>query len=78
MLQFLLISALWAIDIGASGMAWEAAYGEGQVQGLLFIREANTQYHLGLGIVYIVFFIQLLWMLNIIFKNQGGTDATLA
>jgi len=27
LLQFFLLSGLWAIDVGASGMVWEAVYG---------------------------------------------------
>ena len=67
MLQFFLLSGFWAIDIGASAMCWEEqSSGVGQAQGLGFIRSASNQYHIGLGLVYIVFFIQLAWMLYII------------
>ena len=69
LLQFLLLSAIWAIDIGASGMCWEEEYGPAQAQGLMSIRSANDQYHLGLGLVYLVFFIQLIWLLRIILKE---------
>ncbi len=69
LLQFFLLSGLWAVDIGVSEMAWEQAYGPAQAQGLLFIRSANAQYHIGLGIVYVVFFIQLSWLLYVILSR---------
>ena len=70
-LQFFLITGLWAIDIGASGMIWETATGiTAQAQGLGFTREPNTHYHLGLGTVYIIFFIQLCWLLTLVLKGD--------
>ncbi len=69
LLQFFLLSGFWAIDIGVSGMAWEQAYGLGQAEGLLFIRSPINQYHIGLGIVYVVFFIQLSWLLYVILSR---------
>jgi len=74
-LQFLLISSFWAIDIGASAMCWEQTYANtGQAQGLSFLRSANNQYHIGLGIVYVVFFIQLAWLLYVILLKGGSKD----
>lgn len=71
LLQFFIISGLWAIDIGASGMVWESVYGQqGQVQGLGFVRSASNQYHLGLGIVYLTFFVQTLWLIRIFVKEE--------
>ena len=69
MFQFFFITGLWAVDIGASGMTWEAVYGEkGQAQGLGFIRTANQQYHIGLGMVYIIFLLQTIWLIGSIMK----------
>lgn len=69
-LQFFLLSGLWAIDISSSAMCWEqTSSGIGQAQGLGFIRSANAQYHLGLIIVYVVFFIQLTWLLYVILSK---------
>lgn len=71
LLQFLLLSGIWAIDIGSSGMCWEEIYdGTAKAQGLAFIRSANEQYHLGLGLVYLVFFLQLVWILNLIINTK--------
>jgi len=70
LLQFFLLTGFWAIDIGLSGMMWEQAYGPAQAQGLGFIRTPNIQYHLGLGIVYIVFIIQTAWLLFVILKSK--------
>ena len=70
-LQFFLLSGFWAIDIGSSAMCWEEmSQTTGQTQGLAFIRSANNQYHLGLGIVYIVFFIQIAWLLYVILGDK--------
>ena len=67
LLQFFLLSGFWAIDIGSSAMCWEQTYsGTGQAQGLGFLRSANNQYHIGLGLVYIVFIIQTVWLLYVI------------
>jgi len=75
LLQFLLLSGFWAIDIGVSGICWEDEYGvDAQAQGLAFTRSANAQYHLGLGLVYVVFFIQLAWMLWLIITREGKND----
>ena len=63
LLQFFLLTGFWAIDIGASGMVWEAVYGPSQAAGLAFARSAVTQYHIGLMLVYLVFIIQTAWML---------------
>jgi len=70
-LQFFLLSGLWAIDVGSSAMCWEQTYsGTAQAQGLGFLRSANNQYHIGLGLVYIIFFIQTSWLLYmILYKN---------
>ena len=69
-LQFFLISGLWAVDIGVSGMLWEEATGYGsQVQGLGFIRDPNSHYHLGLVTIYMVFFVQLSWMVQLILEE---------
>tara|TARA_Y100000310_G_scaffold59038_1_gene54369 strand:+ start:3728 stop:3982 length:255 start_codon:yes stop_codon:yes gene_type:complete len=73
LLQFFLLTGIWAIDIGASGLVWDAVYGNSQAQGMGFIRSANQQYHLGLGLVYIVAFIELAWLLWLILKN-GKTN----
>lgn len=71
LLQFLLLSGFWAIDIGSSAMCWEETYdGTAKAQGLTFIRSANEQYHLGLGLVYLVFFLQLVWILNLIINKR--------
>lgn len=70
LLQFFLLTGLWAIDIGASGMVWEAVYSEAEAVGLGFSRGASTQYHLGLLIIYIVFFIQLSWILFMILNQK--------
>jgi len=75
LLQFFLLSGFWAIDIGASAMCWEQSYaGAAQAQGLGFLRSANNQYHLGLIIVYIVFFLQLSWMLWAILNWKSKED----
>ena len=72
LLQFFLLSGLWAIDIGSSAMCWEQTYANtAQAQGLGFLRSANNQYHIGLGLVYIVFFIQLAWLLYVIIKSKN-------
>jgi len=47
LLQFFLLTGMWAIDIGASGMVWEAVYGNAQAEGLGFVRSASNQYHIG-------------------------------
>ena len=71
-LQFFLLSGLWAVDVASSAMCWEQAYsGTAVAQGLGFLRTANTQYHLGLGLIYIVFLIQLAWMLWIILGEEN-------
>ena len=71
LLQFFLLSGLWAIDIGSSAMCWEQTYANtGQAQGLAFLRSANNQYHIGLGLVYVVFFIQLAWLLFMILNRK--------
>jgi hypothetical protein len=65
------MSGLWAIDIGSSAMCWEEmSESTGQAQGLAFVRSANNQYHIGLGLVYLVFFIQLAWMLYLILNTK--------
>jgi len=70
-LQFFLLSGFWAIDIGSSAMCWEQTYSNtAQAQGLGFLRSANSQYHIGLGLVYIVFFIQLAWLLYVILNKD--------
>ncbi len=70
LLQFLLLTGFWAIDIGSSAMCWEQTYANtGQAQGIAFLRTANQQYHLGLGLVYVVFFIQFAWLLYIILSK---------
>ena len=70
LLQFFLLSGFWAIDIGSSAMCWEQTYeNTGQAQGLAFLRSATNQYHIGLGLVYVVFFIQLSWMLYVILNQ---------
>jgi len=73
LLQFFLLSGFWAIDIGASGMVWESVYGQAEATGLGFYRGATTQYHLGLMLVYIVFFIQLTWLLYVILNKKDKT-----
>jgi len=71
LLQFFLLSGFWAIDIGSSAMCWEQTYDNtAQAQGISFLRSANNQYHLGLGLVYVVFFIQLAWLLYIILSKE--------
>ena len=70
LLQFILLSSLWAIDVGASGMVLEQEYGPAHAQGLAFLRSANNQYHLGLGLVYLVFFVQLAWLLWVIIGDE--------
>ena len=70
LLQFFLLTGLWALDVGASGMVWEAVYGEAEAVGLGFGRGAITQYHLGLMLVYVVFLIQLAWMLWMILNTK--------
>ena len=75
LLQFFLLSGFWAIDIGSSAMCWEQTYANtGHAQGLGFLRSANNQYHIGLGLVYVVFFIQLAWLLYMILnrKDEDG------
>lgn len=69
-LQFMLISGLWAVDIGASGMVWDAIYGQSQAQGLGFVHSANTHYHIGLMLIYVSFLIQLCWLLYFILKRK--------
>ena len=72
MLQFAIISGMWAVDIGASTLIAQSCTSEVtyQVQGLLFTRDANTQYHLGLGIIYSAFFIlSCLYLYTIISKK---------
>jgi len=72
MLQFFLLSGIWAIDVGSSAMCWEQAYESiGQAQGLGFLRSANNQYHIGLGLVYLTFFIQVSWMMYIFIYPKG-------
>lgn len=58
-LQFMIISGLWAVDIGTSALVSQNSFPDAQfkTQGLLFTRDANTQYHLGLALVYLSFFI---------------------
>ena len=71
LLQFFLLSGFWAIDIGSSAMCWEQTYSNtGQAEGLAFLRSANNQYHIGLGIVYVVFFIQLAWLSYVILSKE--------
>ncbi len=72
LLQFFLLSGFWAVDVGISGMMWEVAYGsQGQATSLGFLRTPSNQYHLGLMIVYIVFFINIAWLLYVILKKDG-------
>lgn len=70
LLQFFLLSGLWTIDIGASIMNYEAAGMKGEATGLFGTRDGNTQYHLGLAVVYVVFAIQLSWLLYLILKKE--------
>lgn len=71
LLQFLLLTGFWAIDIGASGMNVEAAMGEQVVaKGLGFERSPSNQYHMGLGLVYMVFMVQLMWILNYVVQEE--------
>ena len=71
-LQFFLLTGFWAIDIGSSAICWEQMYSNtAQAQGLGFLRSANNQYHIGLGLVYVVFFIQLAWMLWLILNKKN-------
>ena len=72
LLQFFLLSGFWAIDIGVSGMCWEMVYGKAQAIGLGFMRGASNQYHLGLGLVYVVFIIQTAWLLYMILNSQNS------
>jgi len=75
LLQFFLLSGFWAIDIGSSAMCWEQTYANtAQAQGLGFLRSANNQYHIGLGLVYIVFLIQTSWLLYIILNSKGNNN----
>jgi len=74
LLQFLLLSGLWTIDIGASIMNFESAGIESEASGLFGIRDGSTQYHLGLMIVYVVFMIQLAWLLYIILNQKEVKD----
>lgn len=69
LLQFFLISGLWAIDIGATILNYESAGVPGEAIGLFGSRDGNTQYHIGLGVVYMVFAIQTSWLLILILKN---------
>jgi len=70
LLQFLLLSGLWAIDIGASLMNFESAGVKGEAIGLFGSRDGNTHYHIGLGLVYLVFMIQLMWLSYLIVKEE--------
>lgn len=49
---FMIMTGLWAIDIGASGMSLEAKYGTSfKAMNGLFSREPILQYHMGLWLV---------------------------
>jgi len=67
LLQFFLLSGLWAIDIGMSGMMFELGTdNEAVATGFGFMRTPNQQYHMGLLVVYLVFFVQVIWLLWVI------------
>lgn len=70
LLQFFLLTGLWSIDIGASIMNMESAGLMSEATGLFGIRDGNTQYHLGLMVVYVVFIVQLAWLLFMIINQK--------
>jgi len=42
LLQFLLLTGFWAIDIGSSAMCWEQTYANtGQAQGIAFSKNCQ-------------------------------------
>ena len=71
LLQLLLMAGLWAIDIGASIMILESAGMLAEASGLFGVRGGSTQYHMGLMAVYVVFMIQLAWILYMVINERG-------
>lgn len=69
-LTILFMSGLWAIDIGASGIASEELGVDFQAQGLGFIRSANAQYHLGLMLSMISFLLLSFICIFLLFKEK--------
>jgi len=63
-LMFIMVTGLWAIDIGVSGMLVGR-----DVEGLFGVRKAVTQYHIGLGLSMTAFVILNLLYLYQLLKN---------
>ena len=64
-LTVLVLTGLWAIDIGAS-----ALISDSYVEGLFGVRNAVTQYHFGLVLSFMGFFILCCMYLYEILKNK--------
>ena len=77
-LEMFLLSGLWAIDIGSSALCWEQQIeATGIAKGLAFARSPNIQYHIGLLLVYIVFFIMSAMVIyELIIKRDDKQNAT--
>lgn len=74
--MFFFVSSMWALDIGVSVLNIENSGGSAVAQGLDFVRDGSTQYHIGLTLVGLIFIIQsIVFVYYIIIKEVKNESA---
>ncbi len=68
--MFMILSGLWAIDIGVSGMVYHARGFETWVTNGIWSRSPLLQYHIGLWLIGIASFVFSITCIYAIFKKD--------
>lgn len=69
-LVFIFVTGIWAVDIGTSVSMLEAAGINVRAENIFFIRNGNTQYHLGLLVTAFAFLMLVILYINELFDEK--------